>query len=390
MRAVLTMAASDLRQRARDRSVYLFALVVPLALIAVFNLVFGDAEGVRLEPVTVAVAAPADDELAAAVTGVLRDVRIGGEPVTVVEAAADQVRGEVVSGAADVGLVIPPGFGADVRAGEPVPVGVVEGTGNEVGAQVALTVVEATLDRLAAGSVTAVAGARAGVPADELAGLAEDAVAGAPAYRLVEGERADEQLDAAGALVAGQAGLFLLFTVGFGVLALVGERETGTLARLRSMPLRTGQIVAAKALVSFVLGVVATTVLLVAGGWLFGVGFGSPVGVAVLVLSVVTAATSVMFVIARLARTSEQAGIAQSITALVLGVAGGAFFPVDAPGAAAALLDLNPVAAFTRGLGITASGGSLLDVTGPVAVLLGFAVVMVLVSRLVPDRGAAA
>ena len=37
--------------------------------------------------------------------------------------------------------------------------------------------------------------------------------------------------------MAGQAGLFLLFTVGFGVTGLLAEREPGTLARLRSMPM---------------------------------------------------------------------------------------------------------------------------------------------------------
>ena len=47
--------------------------------------------------------------------------------------------------------------------------------------------------------------------------------------------------------------------------------------------------------------------------------------------------------------------------ALTLGLAGGAFFPISAQGLVGALLDLNPIAAFTRGLGITASGGGLAD-----------------------------
>ncbi len=64
MGQLLTMTASDLRQRIRDRSVIIFALVVPLALMYVFNLVFGGATDIELEPVTVAVAVPADDQLA--------------------------------------------------------------------------------------------------------------------------------------------------------------------------------------------------------------------------------------------------------------------------------------------------------------------------------------
>jgi ABC-2 type transport system permease protein len=53
------------------------------------------------------------------------------------------------------------------------------------------------------------------------------------------------------------------------------------------------------------------------------------------------------------------------------------------------VLDLNPVAAFMRGLGITAGGGGITDIGVPVAIMLGFAVVMVVRPALVPDRGAA-
>ena len=179
-------------------------------------------------------------------------------------------------------------------------------------------------------------------------------------------------------------------TIGVGVTALLVERENGTLARLRSLPLPTWQITTAKALVSFLTGMLSTAVLLGAGGFLFDASFGAVLPVAVLVASVVAAATSVMFLIARVARTSEQAGVATSIVSIVLGVGGGAFFPISAAGPLANVLDLNPVAALLRGLGITSAGGGVTDIGVPVAIMLGFAVVMLLVSRLVPDRGAMA
>ena len=47
----------------------------------------------------------------------------------------------------------------------------------------------------------------------------------------------------------------------------------------------------------------------------------------------------------------------------------------------------GPVAALLRGLGTTSGGGGLADIGTPVAIMLGFAVVMLVVSRLVPDRG---
>ncbi|MCD6640979.1 MAG: ABC transporter permease, partial [Nocardioides sp.] len=239
-------------------------------------------------------------------------------------------------------------------------------------------------------AVTAQAALAEGVAPADLEQLVEQATTGGPAYDLTRGEASNEQLDAGASLVAGQAGLFMLFTVSFGVTSLLLERDTGTLARLRSMPIPGWVIVASKALVSVVLGVVATGILLTLGSVLFDADFGSVPAVALLVLCAVTAGTSVMFLIVRVARTAEQAGVATSIVALVLGIAGGAFFPISSAGSASVLLDLNPVAAMLRGLGTTSGGGGLADIGVPVAIMLGFAAVMVTASRLVPDRGALA
>lgn len=384
-RQLWTMTASDLRQRIRDRSVIIFSLVVPLALMSVMNLTMGDVGETELEPVTVAAAVPDGDQLGEALVGALSST--GVVDVTVETVAADEVRAMARAGDAALGVVVPEGFTGAVQQGREVTVDLVEGDDAGLGTDVLLSVVRAVLDQLAVGAQTATAGARAGVPHEQLAALAERAATQAPAVTLSQGDTASEQLSLSGALVAGQAGLFLLFTVGFGVLALIAEREQGTLARLRSMPMPPGLVVLAKALVGYILGVVATTVLLTAGSVLFDVSFGSPAVVAVLVLCAVAAATSLMFVIARVARTVEQASIAQSILAIVLGMAGGAFFPIAGTGLVGRLLDLNPVAAFTRGLGISSGGGGLTDIGVPVAILLGFAVVAVGVSRLLPDRG---
>ncbi|QTE31427.1 ABC transporter permease [Pengzhenrongella sicca] len=379
------MTASDLRQRVRDRSVIIFALVVPLALMFVFNLTSGGAANLTLKPVTVAVSAPAGDDLATAITATLTQVE--GIDLTVDEVSADDARSSARSGDAELGVVIPAGFGDAVRAGKEVVVEVTEGEDSGIESDIVLTVVQGVLTQLSAGAVTAAAGAGAGVPDAQLAALAQQAATQAPEITLTQGEAASEQLSSSAALIAGQAGLFLLFTVGFGVLGLVAEREQGTLARLRSMPMRPWLIVTAKGLVSYILGVVATSVLLTLGSMFFDVSFGSPVAVAVLILCAVAAATSLMFIIARVARTAEQASVLQSILALLLGIAGGAFFPLNTTGFLDVVVGLNPIAAFTRGLGITSGGGGLGDIGVPVMLMLGFAVVGLAASRLVPDRG---
>lgn len=335
---------------------------------------------------TVAAHAEPDDRLGQVLLGVLDQVDV--VDVTVEEVPAAEVRGRVDDGVAQLGVVVPAGFSDSFRAGEGgAVVEVTEGEGSGIEIDILYSVLQGTLDQLAAGAQAAAAGAQLGLAPDQLGRIAEQAAGPGTALTMTEGAASTEQLSVGGSLVAGQAGLFLLFTVGFGVLSLVAERELGTLARLRSMPMRAGTIVAAKGLVSFALGIVATGVLLTVGSLFFDVDLGSPLAVAVLVLCVVIAGTSLMFIVARLAKTAEQANILQSIIAFVLGMAGGAFFPITATGSVGQLLDLNPVAAFIRGLGITSGGGGLADLGVPVATMLGFAVVCLAVSRLVPDRG---
>ncbi|WCI07903.1 hypothetical protein PJ267_14845 [Arthrobacter sp. OVS8] len=97
------------------------------------------------------------------------------------------------------------------------------------------------VDQIAAGTVTAAAGGIAGLPHQDLAALAQQAAAGPPLLTLTEGQAAAEQLSLRGTLVAGQAGLFLMFTVGFGVLGLLAERSRARwpgCGRCRSPPAR--------------------------------------------------------------------------------------------------------------------------------------------------------
>lgn len=384
------MVANDLRQRIRDKSVLIFSLLVPLALMGVLNLSFGgfDTESVDLKPAVVVASSEDSGQLGGALLDALDSLPI--MDVTIRKVPAAEVGRETKDSGADLGIVLPAEFTTAVRSGQALSVQVVEGDSAGLEANVLISVVDGLLGQFAAGTVTAAAGEIAGLPHEGLGVLAQQAAAGSPALTLSEGKASAEQLSLKGTLVAGQTGLFLLFTVGFGVLGLLAEREEGTLARLQASPVARGTIITAKALVGFILGVTATTILLTAGSMMFGVSFGSPAVVALLVLAVAASATSLTFVVARLVRSAEQANIAQSILGMVLGIAGGAFFPIEASGFLATLMDLNPISAFIRGLGIASGGGGAADVAIPLAIMLGFAAAATLASRLLPDRGARA
>ena len=405
MRALLVLVAHDLRQHLRDRSMVLFAVVIPLALSAVFSLAFSGVDDPQLEPVTAAVSVPEGDEAAAAVPQTLAGLAEAGIDVTVLEVPADEVTAAVTSGEAQVGITLPQGYAAALADGTGATVDVEVGEDAGLAGQVVVGVVSSTVEAMGRDATAVAAGAELGLDGQQLEALAAqlsgggsapdgaaaggDGTATAPeggAAWTVRGV-AGGQLSLSAGIVAGQAGMFLFFTVGFAVLTMLTEREWGTLARVRSAPIRPWLVPLAKAVVAVLLGTASTTVLLVAGSlFLENVAFGSWPVVLVLVVAVVAAATSVMALILKLAGTAEQASLMLSVVAISLGVVGGTFFRVPDEGLLGQVLALNPVAALGRGLSITAGGGGVADLGPVLLTLVGFTAALLLLARVVPGR----
>lgn len=385
--AIWTMTSSDLRQRLRDKSVFIFGLAVPLALITVFNFLFsgiGDAES--MGPITVGISVPADDPVAGGLPGVLDDV--DSPDISVEDVGPDDAAAAIEDDRIDVAVIVPDGFGQTVLAGGEVDVDVIMPADEGLEEQVVTAIVLGYVDQAAAVSTAVSAADGAGLDEAAVQQVAATVAQGgqAPVLQSTVGETSDEQLGLEAYLVAGQTALFMFFTVGFGVISYVEERENGTLPRLQSMPIRPGSIIVAKTLVSFVLGVASTTVLLTAGSLVFGASFGRVGPIAVLVVATVVAVTSLVLLVTKVARTAEQAQVANTIIGLVLGMLGGAFFPVTGSGWLARLADLTPPAAFIRGLGITSGGGGVSDLVGPLLVMAGFMLVSVIAFVTVPAR----
>src|SRR5665647_3037441 len=200
LRQLWTMTASDLRQRIRDRSVIIFALVVPLALMFVFNLALSGMEDVTLDTIDVAVAMPDGDQLAAT----LVDAALNSDAVEVNQttAPADEVRELVRSGEVAMGIVVPEDFSEAVTSGRETVVDVVEGDQAGLESSVVVAVLQAVLDRFAAGTVAAAAGAQLGLPPEQLAVLAEEAATAGPQITLTEGETSNEQLSSSATRLA--------------------------------------------------------------------------------------------------------------------------------------------------------------------------------------------
>jgi ABC-2 type transport system permease protein len=368
VRAALLIAANDVRRRLRDRSALLVAFVVPLALAGIFGLTLSD---VGSGDVSFRYALVDRDGGEAA--GHLREALLGAEREGFVELETAESLAEgrrlVEDGRVAATFVVPPGFSRALEQGGAAELSVLGGLDAQIGTLVARSI---ALSFTAELDAVRVAVAAAGGRADLAAGAAS-----LPRPVTIDDvSTTRKELDPTTFYAAGMAVFFLFFTVQFGVSSLFDERREGTLARLLAGPIRPGSIVAGKLLTSFVLGMVSMTVLAVATALALGADWGNPLGVALLLAAGVVAATAVMALVATLARTPEQVGSWQAMVALVLGMLGGAFFPVaQAGGPVEALSRLTPHAWFLEGLRELSGGAGASAVLPAVAAILLFAAV---------------
>ncbi len=377
MRAALLIAAKDLKERLRDRSAVLAGLVVPLGLAFIFNLTLGGLSTSGTRFTFAVVDADRSRVSARFVNDVLPQVERSG--AIRLRDVPTEAQGRRLAANGDVAatIVVPTGFGAAVEGGRAAELRVIGDVDQPTATQVARSIAQGfatDLNSIRLSIATAVGGDPASVDPSTLAAMIQRAQAVADPLVVADVAARTKELDLTTYYAAGMAVFFLFFTVQFGVSSLLEERKDGTLARLLAAPIRRGSILGGKLFVSFLLGVISMTTLIVATSVLLGARWGSPLGVGMLVVAGVLSAIGVMALVATLAKTSEQAGNWQSIIAVVLGLLGGVFFPISqVSGILSKLTYLTPQAWFMRGLGDLAGGGGPADVVPAVLAMLAFA-----------------
>lgn len=362
MRAALLIAGKDVRQRLRDRSALLLAIVLPLVLASIFGLIFHDVVGGHVSFAFGLVDRDRGTAARAFEAQALRPLERSGLVVVHREASVASARRGIEQDRLSAAFVLPPGLTAAVRQGRPVELRVLGNVDAQIGSQVARSIARTFGGRIDAQRLTAalLGTARGAVPAEPIA--------------IEDVSTTSRQLDAATYYAAGMAVFFLFFTVQFGITSILAERRGGTLARLLVAPVHHASVFAGKLLTSLALGIASMTVLALATHFLLGAHWGNPVGVAILIVTGVVAVTALTALIATLARTAEQAEAWQTIAAIVLGMLGGAFFPVAQAGGLLAALSLaTPQAWFLRGIQNLAGGAGPSAALGPAAAMLLFA-----------------
>jgi ABC-2 type transport system permease protein len=356
-RATAAIAGKDLRRRIRDRSAILVGLILPFVIAGIFSLTLGgvDEEGFDA---SFAVADEDGGDLPASFVALLEDLDF----VTLADAssAADAER-LADDGTIDAAVIFPQGFSEAVQRGEETTIEIVSHPGDDVAALVATSIARSFAARIDAVGVAVVVAAPDHDP--EATGRVVQMAQGAPpVIEIVEDEAASRTISSTTFFAIGMAVFFLFFTVEFGVRGLLEERAEGTLARLLVSPIPPSAILAGKALASFAVGFVSTTLLVIASTLLLDAAWGDPLGVALLVIAGVFTAVAVTALVTTLASTPAQAGSYASIVAVVGGLLGGTFFPISqAPGAFAMLRFLSPQGWMMEGFQELASGGGVVD-----------------------------
>ncbi|GII90917.1 ABC transporter permease [Sinosporangium siamense] len=361
MRAALTILLKDLRQQFRDTTLLTFGLALPLGLAFLLTLTLGGNEKQQF------IGRYAVAGGAAFTEQVLRPMAERGY-ITLRELPGwDAGAALVDKGEVDAVFVVPP----DGRTGTLEVIGNVDAA---IAVDVARGLAQSYATELrTTGLAVAVAMQGRDADAGELARLAQ--AAPTPVALDTSTPVLRKQLDPATYHAAGMAVFFLFFGAVVSAAGIFAERAGGTLVRLIAAPIPRWSIVAGKSVGGVVTGIVTMTVLIATSGLLLGARWGDPLGVAALVAATVLAVCGITTVVASFARTAEQASNWVSIVATVLGVFGGALFPIAQVGLLPYLGYVTPHRWFLSGLAELAGGGTASAVVSPVLVLLAIAVV---------------
>lgn len=383
MRTAFLITAKDLRQRVRDRSAFLVAVVAPLALaFALGATISGFSAGSSTFKIGVI-----DLDHGPAASGLLGAAAKPGSSL-VVQYVATPAEGRklVKDGELDGAIVLPQGLSVASMGGPPVQIDVVGDPQNPIGALVARSIAGSFASYM---RTIQVASRALGAGPAETIKIAGRVTSSGPPISTSDTSTTKKNLDPKTYYAAAMAVFFLFFAVQFGISSLLHERAEGTLARMLAAPISRRSILAGKAMTSLVLGFVSMTVLALITRYALGAHWGNPLGVAVLIACAVLAATAVTALVTTLAKTYEQANAWLSIVSVVLGMLGGSFFPVAQSGGLLALLSkATPHAWFLSGLQDLSSGGALSVVVEPAIVLLAItvacgAVALVRIRRLI-------
>lgn len=344
MRYALLVCIKDLRQRLRDRTAIITAIVAPLALTALMGMALGGSGGSG-SAMRLCIADLDHSNVSAAFTAFvrrpsLRDL-IRVVPAESVSAAEIALRNHL----ADCAVVMRPGFARAIASGKAPPAEILAAQGEPLAAQGASELLRDFIYR-------------AEIPP------------GSSKPEIVP-RSAGGHLRIIDFFAASMAVLFLNFGVLSGVRALQVEVDSRTMIRLIASPSPPYAILVGKFAALLLIGLIQMSTMIAATSILFGTRWGNPLPTAALVLTSVLMAIGLTAFLMSLARNADQGTALAAIVIALLSIVGGQFLPPQGlPDIFETLTRLTPNGqAFFGFIDLSAAGahGSLITVAQPLA-----------------------
>jgi ABC-2 type transport system permease protein len=370
----LAIAMTNLRRLGRDRSNVFFVLVLPLLLVAVLGMLFGDG---GFTP-RVAVAAVDTGSLGGDLVAAL-EVQPGIEVVRVAD-EADAARA-VERGSAQGGLVVPAGYDTVVRDGGQVAL-TYFARPDLLGQQLAVAVRGVVAEQATVLRAAQFATSDRQVPFAE---AFDEASAVASVVPTVE-VRATTTGDSPFAGFSGrfdmgasqQLLLFVFLTSLTSSVALIQTRQLGLSRRMLSTPTRAATVLLGEAGGRLCVAVFQGLVIMLGSALLFGVTWGSPLAAAVLFVAFALAGSGAGMLLGSAVSNEQQAGGLGLLLGLGLGALGGSMTPLEFySDTMTRIAHITPHAWAIDGFNrLLRHGGGLADILPQIGVLLVFAAIL--------------
>ena len=374
---VLVIARVNVLRLLRDRTSLFFVFVLPIVLIVVLGTAFGGRVAPRMGIVATD-GGPLAEELVAA-------IRDGSVKLELKEpATADDLRAGVEGGTLEIGVIVPPGYDATLRAGGVAEI-VILGQPQSAVSALREAVDAAIATQAAAIGAARLAAAREGIPFDEALATArsvQDETAGV----TVAVEQIGEGLFPAstGAFQPGaqsQLVLFMFLTSMTAATQLILTRQLGVSRRMVASPVRVSTILAGETLGRFGVAMLQGLFIVLLSAVAFGVGWGDPLAAGTIVVLFAMVGTGAAMVVGVFSNNPDQAGALGVMVGMLLGALGGAMVPLELfPEPMHTLAYLTPQAWAIQGLReVALRGGTVVDVVTELGALALYGVALMAV-----------